>query len=267
VTVQVTIPLESELVTRHRFPSPCNLHLPGSPAHLLAIGSNPSRCGLPSRNLAIRADFLDSVLRKAEQFTKVQHVATDSCPSKRCSEHQKESAQRRDGKDGWRRTQHKCYATEYLAEGRDQYKERQRGHRHVDGKRGQTEVSIAQRFGKRPWNQVDNIVEMPLFPTLALLLAASLRQREITVDPRLADEKRWIARRGEGNPQSGIFRQPAVSKVTVQEQTEREGHPGVEELSWYPNSPKPSGLIQFLTRQAKRFTPLLGGAFSGASMR
>ena len=41
-----------------------------------------------------------------------------------------------------------------------------------------------------------------------------------------------MAFHGEGYPQSSVFRQPAVSQVAVQEQTEREGHPGAEELSW-----------------------------------
>ena len=67
-------------------------------------------------------------------------------------------------------------------------------------------------LSESPRNQVDNIVEMPLLPTLTLLLAAGLRQREITVDPRLTYEKRRIARRGERNPQSSIFGQPAVSR-------------------------------------------------------
>src|ERR1700739_1405044 len=180
----------------------------------------------------IKHQFPDSVQGKTEQFAKGQHVATDSRPRKRCSERKKHSAQRWNGKGGWRRPQHKCDAAEDLAEGRDKYKQRQRGHRHVDGERGQAKVSIAQRFGESSRNQVDNIVEMPLLPTLTLQLAASLRHREITVDPRLTHEKRCMARRGEGNPQSTIFRQPAVSQVAVQEQTEWEGHPGAEELSW-----------------------------------
>src|SRR6266581_4628150 len=217
-------PVPMEIRTRNRpsFPIPCNFHLPDSPAHSLAIGSDPSQCGLPARNPMIRAQFLDSVQGKTEQFAKGQHVATDSCPRKRCSEHKKQSAQRRNGKGGWRRTQRKCYAAEDLAEGRDKHKQRQRRHRHVDGERSQAKVSIAQRFGERPRNQVDNIVEMPLLPTLTLLLAASLRHREMTVDPRLSHEKRWIACRGEGNPQSTIFRQPAVSQVAAREQTQRE---------------------------------------------
>lgn len=37
-----------------------------SPAHSLAIGSDPSRCGLPARNPMIRAQFLDSVQGKTE---------------------------------------------------------------------------------------------------------------------------------------------------------------------------------------------------------
>ncbi len=89
-----------------------------------------------------------------------------------------------------------------------------------------------QRSNESPRNQVDNILEMPLLPALALRLAANLRRREMTAHPRLTHEKRWIARRGEGNAESTIFRQPAISQVTVHEQTERESHPGTEELSW-----------------------------------
>ena len=110
-----------------------------------------------------------------EQFAKWQHVATDNCPRKHRSEHEKQSAQRWNGKGGRRRTQHKCYAAEDLAKGRDKHKQRQRRHRHIDGERSQAKVSIAQRFGERYRNQVDNIVEMALLPTLALLLAASSR--------------------------------------------------------------------------------------------
>ena len=165
---------------------------------------------------------------KTEQFAKRQHVATNSSPRKRCSEHNKQNAQRRNGKGGWRCTQHKSYTAEDHAEGRDKHKQRQRRHRHVDGERSQAKVSIAQRSGESPRNQVDNILEMPLLPTLALRLAASLRHREMTVDPRLTHEQRWIARRGEGYPQSAIFRQPAVSQVAAHEQTERECHPRAE---------------------------------------
>ena len=215
----------------------------------------------------IKTQFSDSMQGKTEQFAKRQHIATDSSPRKHCSEHNKQNAQQRNGKGGWRCTQQKRYAAEDYAEGRDKHKQRQRRHRHVDGERGQAKVSIAQRSDESSRNQVDNILEMPLLPTLALRLAAGLRHREMTVDPRLTDEKRWIARRCESNPQSTIFRQPAVSEVAVLEQTERESHPGSEELSWQPNNFKPSGLIQFLMRQAKRFTPLPDGAFSGASMR
>src|SRR4030081_713181 len=138
----------------------------------------------------IKDQFSDSVQGKTEQFAKRQHVATDSRPRKHCSEHKKQSAQRWNGKGGWRRTQHKCYAAEHLAESRDKHKQRQRRHRHVDGERSQAKVSTAQRFGESPRNQIDNIVEMPLLPTLTLLLAASLRHREMTVAPRLTHEKR-----------------------------------------------------------------------------
>ena len=37
----------------------------------------------------------------------------------------------------------------------------------------------------------------------------------MTVDPRLTHEQRWTAHRGEGYPQSAIFRQPAVSQVAA----------------------------------------------------
>src|SRR5258705_197792 len=130
-------------------------------AHSLAIGSDPSRWGLSARNPMIKDQFLDSVQGKTEQFAKRQHVTTDSCPRKRCSERKKQSAQRRNGKGRWLRTQHKCYAAEDPAKGCDKHKQRQRNHRHVDGERSQPKVSIAQRFGERPRNQVDNIVEMP----------------------------------------------------------------------------------------------------------
>ena len=182
----------------------------------------------------IKTQFSDSMQGKTEQFAKRQHVATDSSPRKRCSEHNKQNAQRRNGKGGWRCTQHKRHTAEDRAEGRDEHKQRQWRHRHVDGERSQAKVSIAQRSGESPRNQVDNILEMPLLPTLALRLAASLRHREMTVDPRLTDEQRRIARRGERNPQSTIFRQPAVSQVAAHEQTERESHPGAEKLSWQP---------------------------------
>ena len=89
-------------------------------------------------------------------------------------------------------------------------------------------------LSESPRDQVSNIFEMPLLPTLALRLAAGLRHREMTVDPRLTDEKRWIAGRGEGYPQSAIFRQPAVSEVAAHQQTERKCHPCADELSWQP---------------------------------
>src|SRR5262249_37517746 len=149
---------------------------------------------------------------------------------KGCSEHKKQSARGRNGKDNCRRTQHKCDAAENLAECRDKHKQRQRRYRHVDGECSQTEVSIAQRLGECAWDQVDNILEMPLLPTLALLLDANLRYWEMAVDPRLTHKKWRIACRGEGEPQGGIFRQPAVSKIAAQQQTKRESHPGAEEL-------------------------------------
>ena len=117
------------------------------------------------------------------------------------------------------------------AQKRDEHKQRQWRHRHVDGERCQPKVSIAQRFGESSRNEIDNIFEMPLFPTLALRLAAGLRHREMTVDPRLTDKKRWMAGRCESNSQSTIFRQPTVAEVSVREQTERERHPGAEKLS------------------------------------
>src|SRR5215470_6418239 len=182
----------------------------------------------------IKDQFLDSVQGKAKQFANRQHITTDSYPRKRCSEYKKQSVQRRNGKGRERRTQHKRYAADDLAEKRDQHKQRQRWHCHVDGERSQAKVSIAQRFNESPRNQVDDIVEMPLLPALTLLLAASLRRREMAVDPRSTHEKGWIACRGESNPDRTIFRQPAVSQVAAQEQTEREGHPGAQELSWQP---------------------------------
>src|SRR5262249_29142386 len=200
--------------------------------HSTAIGSDPSRCGLPARNPPIKAQFLDNVQRKTEQFAKWQHVATDSYPSKQRSEHKKQSAQRRNDKAGRRRTQQKSHAAEELAKRCDKHKQRQRRHRHVDGERSQTKVSIAQRFDQRHWNQIDNIVEMTLLPTLSLLFAASLRYREITVDPRLAREKWRIALRGEGNPQGRLFRQPPASQCATQDEAEAAGHPCTDELSW-----------------------------------
>src|SRR5262249_37914746 len=185
-------------------PIPCNF---GSPANSLAIGSDPGRWGLPARNPMIKDQFLNSVQGKTEQFAKRQRVTTDSGPRKHCSEHKKQSTQRRNGKGGWRRTQHKCYGTDDFAEGRDKHKQRQRRHRHVDGESSQAKISIAQRFDESPRNQIDNVVEMPLLPTLTLLLAANLRYREMTVDPRRTHEKRWVTCRGESNPQSTIFRQ------------------------------------------------------------
>src|SRR5438270_1920141 len=112
----------------------------------------------------IKDQFLDCVQGKTKQFAKRQHVTTGSCPRKHCSKPKKQSAQRRNGEGGWRRTQHKCYTAEDLAEGCDKHEQRQGRHRHIDGERSQTQVSIAQRSSESPRNQVDNIVEMPLLP-------------------------------------------------------------------------------------------------------
>ena len=58
----------------------------------LAIGSDPSRCALPARNPTIKAQLFNGVQGKTEKFARGQHVATDSCPRKRCSNHKKQSA-------------------------------------------------------------------------------------------------------------------------------------------------------------------------------
>src|SRR4051794_12787866 len=105
---------------------------------------------------------------KTEQFAQRQHVATDGSPRQRGSERNKQNAQRRNGKRGWRCTQRTRYTAEERTEGRDEDRQRQGRHGRGGGGRSQRNVSIAQRSGQSPRNQVDNILEMPLLPALAL---------------------------------------------------------------------------------------------------
>ena len=68
---------------------------------------------------------------------------------------------------------------------------------------------------RAPVDEVRNVFEMSASQRWRCGSAASLRHREMTVDPRLTNEKRWTACRCKGNSQSTIFRQPAVAEVPV----------------------------------------------------
>src|ERR1700740_2428786 len=79
---------------------------------------------------------------------------------------------------------------------------------------------------------------MPLLPAQPLLLFGRLRNWKLTEDLRFTRAVGCMARFREGDAKSSVFRQPTVSQVALQEQTEWESHASAEKLSWQPKKPQ-----------------------------
>jgi hypothetical protein len=154
-----------KLATRSVFPVDQQIGLAtrsvrfSSPAHSLAIGSDPGRRSLSARNPVIETKFSDRMQGKTEQFTTRQHIATHGSPRKHCSKRNQHYAQRRNGKGGRRCAQQKHHAAKYPAEGCDHHEQRQQRHAMSIASAARPSLPPRSVSTSAP-NQVDDILEM-----------------------------------------------------------------------------------------------------------